>query len=282
MREYSRKAILLGITTIPVNAVVFTSRAEKEINGFQETIIRPNTISGNRLSSFVEAYLTNLGKKELFADEEFFNGCRALSAMLNNREITALLAKLFVEQMVAKKEKVISETWPHNIPELMLQSLEILYNATPVEGLALRDVISSAKIVAWECIKIDYKPLAIEYQRALDSLSHLKYGEEALKFLIDKLKIIETVSFDAKIRFKMDPLAEYLAGLRLVEENKDDRGKWRLFVDSMSSKQNSDEFFVALWECCMMEDVKNHVPGFVFEALAKAVKTWQLKTGLQS
>ena len=145
MNERTRNAILSGISRIPVNAVMFTSRTDEIICDLTRTTINPTTIKGNQLSSFVEAYLISQGKKQLSTGEEFFKACDLLSTIVRDRDITALLAKLFVDQMVAKHEKVINEDLPKSIPELMLQSIELLHAKTPFTMLALADVIKAAK-----------------------------------------------------------------------------------------------------------------------------------------
>jgi hypothetical protein len=273
MKEETQNAILSGITSIPVNAVIFTSRNDETINDLNKTIIKPTKIKGNQLSSFVERYLTNLGRRELFEDEEFFEGCRLLSTIVNDREITALLATLFVEQMVAKQEKTIDEDLPENIPQLMLQSIKVLHAKTPSDGLALRDVIKTAKVIAWECLKEDYRPLSADFGVVRKSLADIPDGEKSLSHLKDKLKLIETTSFDEKIRFKIDPLAEYLAGMYLVEENKHDEDKWHLFFKSVLVKAGSSEnikgFLWAVRDCCLATGVNHHTPDFVVEELTK-------------
>lgn len=270
--EETRAAIISGITSIPVNAVVFTSRTDETIGGLNKTVIKPTTIKGNQLSSFVETYLVSLGKKERFNDTEFFEGCHLLSAIVNDRDITALLAKLFVDLMVAKQEGGIEGELPRNIPELMLESIKVLHARTPSGDLALRDVIKSAKCIAWECLKKDYRPLPAEYTEIKKTLAGVPEGERSLIYLEDKLKLIETTSFDTQVRFKIDPLAEYLAGMYLVEENRYREEKWRRSLENALTKDRSPKdikgFLSAVRDCCSTEDVRDDVPDFVFEVLS--------------
>lgn len=273
MSEGTRSAILSGINEGPFNAVLFTSRADETIGDLNRTSIKPTRIKGNQLSSFVESYLTSLGRKELFQDEEFFEGCRRLSMIVGDREITALLARLFVEQMVAKQEKTVEEELPTSIPSLMLQSIQVLHAKTPSAELGLRDVIKSATLVAWECLKDDYRPLSADYEEARNSLADLPNGVKALNYLKDKLELVETTSFDQKIRFKVDPLAEYLAGIYLVEQNGGNEEKWNAFLDTTVSRPGSPEnirgFLLALRDCCEAGEDGVRVPAFVIERLTK-------------
>jgi hypothetical protein len=98
-----------------------------------------------------------------------------------------------------------------------------------------------------------------------------------LNYLKDKLKLVETTPFEDRVRFKIDPLAEYLAGMQLVEENKDEEGKWLRFLNTVSPRAVSAEsikgFLLAVLDCCMREDVRDAVPRFVIEELANMTRT---------
>ncbi len=86
------------------NALVVTSRLQEPLDGVTKTVLHPMRIQGNRLSSFMEAYLVRRGKRTLFDDAEFFEGCRKLSVMVGDRDTTVLLAKLYAEQLIKSKE----------------------------------------------------------------------------------------------------------------------------------------------------------------------------------
>jgi hypothetical protein len=273
LNEETRSAILTGLTRLSVNAVVFTSRTNEAIGDLRRTNINPTNIKGNQLTSFVEAYLTNRGKKELFNDEEFIEGCRLMSRIFGERDITVLIATLFVEQMIAKQEKIILEDLPKTIPKLMVQSIQVLYAKTPCPQLSVNKVITAASSIAWECLKEDYRPVSAEYDLVEKSLAGIPNGEKALSYLKDTLKIVETAKLDQKIRFKIDPLAEYLAGMHLVKENKDQPEKWRDFLDNILSKDRSVEpirgFLIAVRDCCLADTSKGEVPHFVVAKLTE-------------
>ena len=105
-------SVLSGLARSLVKAVVFTSRTDETIGNLYRTSITPTNIKKDQLSDFVGAYLHKLGKRELFKDEELFNGCSHMSRIVGEREITVLLAELFVKQMMAKQEGIIVEDLP--------------------------------------------------------------------------------------------------------------------------------------------------------------------------
>src|SRR5919109_814726 len=82
MPDATRQEIRPGQPEFPANALVVTSRSEERLGGVSPTTVKPLRIQGNRLSSFLEAYLTRRGKREYFDDAEFFEACRRLSLMV--------------------------------------------------------------------------------------------------------------------------------------------------------------------------------------------------------
>lgn len=276
MDDPTREAIHSGISKIPVNAIIITSRLEEHLNQLKHTLILPTKIKGNQLSSFVESYLTSLNKKHLFEDEEFFEGCRMLTTIVGDRDITALLAKLFVDQMIAKQEKTLDEKLPKNILELMLKSIEILFKKRASEELPLRDVIKTIVIIAWESLKKDFRPRPVAYDDLKKALSQQDNGEKCLEYIRDRLKLIEDTSFDQKIKFKIDPLAEYLAADHLVKQNRDNQGKWHSFFEHISfsaqSPQNIKGFLLAVLDCCKINEELN-VPESVITKLTGLIES---------
>jgi HEAT repeat protein len=128
MSEATRKAIRPELPDFCVNALVITSRTEETLGKVTKTTLKPLRIEGNRLSSFMEAYLTQRGKRDRFTDTEFFDACSRLSTMVGTRNITVLLAKLYAEQLIAAKEGTLVGAQgfaplPDNIPDLMLSYL---------------------------------------------------------------------------------------------------------------------------------------------------------------
>ncbi|MBD0394933.1 MAG: HEAT repeat domain-containing protein, partial [Microcoleus sp. C1-bin4] len=104
MSEQTQTAIRPDMPDFPVNALLVTSRLEEPLGRVTKTAIKPLRIAGNRLSSFMESYLSQRQKRDLFSDTEFFKACIQLSTIAGDRNITVLLAKLYADQIIAKKE----------------------------------------------------------------------------------------------------------------------------------------------------------------------------------
>ena len=70
-----------------ISALIVTARTKEKFAGITMNPVEPQRIEGNRLSSFMEAYLVKREKKALFNDAEFFSACKGLSAMIGERNV---------------------------------------------------------------------------------------------------------------------------------------------------------------------------------------------------
>ena len=252
MSEQTQTAIRPELPNFPVNALLITSRLEEPLGQVTKTEIKPLRIAGNRLSSFMESYLTQRQKRDLFSDTEFFNACSQLSTIAGDRNITVLLAKLYADQIIAKKEGTTDGNLPNNIAELMLHYLNQLNHSVTENKFSDFTVHKDAKIIAWECLKPTYRSAAANRQNAIDALGE-ENAESRLKYLEDKLRIIQTkgVAHD-QIHFPLEPVAEYLAALHLLDINGKDESKWQDFfkvADSQNSPEAIKSFLLAVKDC---------------------------------
>jgi hypothetical protein len=247
MNAVTRKAIDPDNPVFPVNALVVTSRQRDILGKVNMLTIKPLRIMGNRLSSFMEAYLVKQGKRELFTDSEFFDACSHLSRMVGQREVTAMLATLYAKQLINAKVEAaqdITSIVSDNIPDLMLNYLnqlnkELGERKADHDPLDDRAVHKDAMILAWECVKDQFRPSVIDRGVAIQALAELR-GDQAethLCYLEERLLLIQTIGASKdQIRFSLDPLAEYLAALRLLELYDGSEEKWLQFLSVAEGK----------------------------------------------
>jgi len=233
------------------NALIVTSRREEDLDRVTRTVIHPHRIEGNRLSSFMEAYFSRCGKRELFDDGEFFEGCKRLSQMVGQRNTTVLLAKLFAEQMIAAKEQQASKDLPEDIPDLMLEYINRINRE--VSELDDRTVHAAAKTIAWECLRQSFRPTPASVDAAVKALGN--GAKTTLEYMEDKLHLVETIGAARdRVRFALDPLAEYMAGLQVLETNASNRDAWREFLAQADAMPGAPEgvkgFLLAVRDCC--------------------------------
>jgi len=265
LSDGTRNKLLPKAADFPVAALVVTSRIDEPQLGDTRRL-QPSLLKGKRVSTFVDAYLTQQNKADLFEDdEEFFDDCRRLSRMVGDRQITALFAKLYVDQLVRSKEEG-TDRLPENIPDLMLEYVHELH-PPGTDPDKIVEAEEDAKRVAWQCCKEEFYPAAADREAVLKELK----GEQAqarLEYLENKLRILRRDK--AQTRFVLDPLAEYLAGMQVVEMYKGNTAHWKSFFNRADEKppEKITGFLLAVRDCCLAAKDVN-VPDEVLEKLEK-------------
>ena len=216
----------------------------------------------------MDDYLTHRGKRENFTDIEFFNACIQLSKMVGSRNITVLLAKLFAEQLIST---AFSRDLPNNIPDLMLEYLNQINQDIIEDKLDDRSVHKDASILAWQSLQDIFRPVPINIEDALKALG----GDDAqnrLNYLENRLHLIQTIgAAKDKIRFVLDPLAEYIAGLHLLETFGNQQHLWEQFLQKAADTEDAPEsiqgFLLALQDCYLAKGNLANIPQPVVDEL---------------
>ncbi|MBT9313152.1 HEAT repeat domain-containing protein [Leptothoe kymatousa] len=283
MSEKTRKAVRYKDPKSPVNALIVTSRLE-DILGREvtQTTIKPQRVSGKQLSIFMDDYLKAKDQRELFEDEDYFDALRRLSQLVTEeKEITVLLARLYADQMISVVQDQFINDLPTNITDLILSYLNELNRNVQDGRLDDTKVQQNAKVTAWECLKNTLKPETANREQVIEKLLLLKgdnnfaqeQAKNALDYLEKPLSLIRTISpAKTRIRFTLDPLAEYLAALHLVERLRDNENDWQAFFQEIYAKSNSLEeiqgFLLALRNCCEAESGSSfRVPESIIQRL---------------
>jgi HEAT repeat protein len=280
MSEQTREFIHPEMSDCPVNALVVTSRIKEKLGGVNKTTITPLLVEGNRLSSFMDAYLIKLDNaRSLFTDSQFFEACKNLSNIVGQSKITVLLAKLYADQLIAAKRNLIGdikpEDVPDNIPDLMLRYLNLLNEKVPEAQNKLKNptVHRDVQVLAWECLKTNYQPKTTKREDAITAIGNNE-GEIHLDYLEKRLHLIQTISpAEDKIRFTLDPLVEYLAALYLCSLYRNDENQWSELLNHIDNISISQGFLIALRDCCSAKGEEYNIPSFVLEKLLEATST---------
>ena len=123
-------------------------------------------------------------------------------------------------------------------------------------------VHEDAKLLAWECLKLTYRPTSTKIEDAINALSAFNSQDVDRRFnyLQEKLHLMQTnVPSKENVRFVLDPVAEYLAGLHLVDIYGEDESKWRDFLidaDFQNSPEAIKGFMLAVRDCYLAK-----IPG---------------------
>ena len=265
MSQTARLQIQPSLPNFPVNALLVTSRIREPLNQSVDTTIMPLGIVPDCLSDFISLYLLQQGKSHWFNDSDRHEACLRLSHMVGQRPLTVLLAKLYLDQLIAIKSAALDsvalqlntqlfEASPSNIPDLILYYLNCL-NQNVMENRLENEVVQQdAKLIAWECLQRTYHPDWIRRQTAL-----LALGEDnaatRLDYLCDRLNIVKASAAGDKIRMSLDPVAEYLAAMQLVELCGNDENAWKAIFEQISTRLNGTTatygFLSALKDYCV-------------------------------
>jgi HEAT repeat protein len=274
MSQQTREKINPEVPEFPANALVITSRIEEKFNGIDNKITTLR-FDGGKLAYFIEQYLKQCQKWKLFQDqEEFLQECAQLAGIVGDKKtITVLLAKLYAERMInAKENSSLRERRLDNIPDLIIDHLKKLNRE--VERLTNEEYHTlefDAKLIAWKCLERDYKPSYVERESVIVALGEKK-ADNSLEHFEKKLHLIKSGK-SGTIRFALDPLAEYLAGLYLVENYNENEASWHYFFAKVDSNPDKREeikgFLLAVRDCCLAKGTEAKVPSFVAEELGK-------------
>jgi hypothetical protein len=276
LNEETRSCVRPENADFPAANLVVTSRIEAKLGGPLVTSIQPMRIGATRLLSFLEAYLAHKGKRDLFEDAEFIAARNKLSAMLGARESTVLLARLYADQMIASKDTRASSELPRSVPDLMLSYLNNLNRGARADEPSDRTVHTVAKVIAWECLRQNYQPRPVPLDNVLTALGASSAVEKHVVYLEKRLRIVQIVGVGKdRIKFGLDPLAEYLAALHLVTLYQNEEQKWRGFLDRLARVAQDPtpirSFLIAAEDCCLVARDEFGIPAFVLEEIAKRV-----------
>ena len=256
------------------NALLVTSRTDEQLS--REATIQPSRIDSGHLVTFMTTYATQSGHANL-EDAALFEACRGLAEMVSagGREVTPLLAKLYAEQLVALSERGEAlENLPASVPDLMLSYLNNLNRDRQEADPDDPTVHRAAAITAWECLRKTYRPGQGKKEDIRAALRTVDLSDELPAYLENRLRVIRTIApAQTHVQFVMDPLSEYLTGLRLVELYGNGEEKWRGFLDQADRMPGAPEaikgFLLAVRDCCEAKGAEHGVPDFVAEELGK-------------
>jgi HEAT repeat protein len=268
MSPSTREAFRPGATGFAANALIVTSRVSEPLGRIRKTVLRPLRVEGNRVSEFVSAYLRRRGKRDLFPDSVFFDMLSRFSRMVGNRPIPVLFPRIYAGEMIAAREKG-SDDLPANIPDMVLRYLNQI---NPHDLHDNQTVHRVAKRTAWLCLKEDYRPSEARLADVREVL-----GEEdrrVVSYLEERMRILQTVKpQEDRVRFTLDPVAEYLAALYKTGQLGGDARAWRRFLSNVDDAQGEPEatrgFVRAMHDCCLHPDFRETVPDWGLNKLDK-------------
>lgn len=270
MSATARAEIQPDSPNFPVKWLVVTSRLEEKLGNVVKNTIQPLRIEGSLTSSFLEDYISERKMRSLFSEMEFIDACRDFYLRMGQRNLPAMMIKMYAELMIAHRQGKIQGELSANIPAMMLQYLSRINDAVISGKLDNYIIQQDTKLLAWECLKDSYQVASIKRKQALAVLG--EKSNERFDYLEKRLCLVTNIDSES-VGFTLEPLAEYLAGLQVVEVNGDNEEAWHEFLKKAKFLSGGMDaiktFLLAVRDCCLSEMIKVKVPDFVVSNLEK-------------
>ena len=256
--------------TSVINALIVTSRIDEKLGDSSVIKLNPHRLKKGHLRHFFDAYLRKRNQIDLFGDLEFGNLLDRLSNLVGDRDITVLLCKLYAEQLIAFKNGQI-EDLPKNIPELILQYLNELNRNVATNRIEDRLVHNHAKKIAWFSVEQYFKSSYVSIDSIINRLD-TEDPENVVTYFKERIRIIKTIEpAKDKVKFVLDPISEYLAGIFIVETYGESDwfnliDKFEIMKDDLNKAQG---FIFALLDCCKANLTDAIIPDGVIESIQK-------------
>ena len=271
MSEEMQREINLNDTSFSfaLSSLVVTSRLREILNPIAHDVLEPLSLQPSDLKEFLKSYITKQNylrsEQQNFSEQSFEEASTQLVKIVKHQGITVLFVKLYAEYMLSRE---INTQSPKDISELVLTYLNQLNTRT--SRFDFITVQQAAKKIAWLCLKEGFRPLPIEKTMAAGIIGDNKRAREILEHL-EELQLIQTVGTACKeISFLLDPLAEYLAAMYIIENFGDDQTRWRKEVIDkviLMGTSTIQGFLQSLYDCCLA-DKNNSIPQFVVSRLS--------------
>ncbi|MBU6354752.1 MAG: ATP-binding protein, partial [Cyanobacteria bacterium REEB498] len=264
------------LASLPPGLVIITSRSGDD--GYRErplSRIVPQRIAVKQLQLFFLEYLSRRGLNQALTEDDLMPAQAQLKRIVGNKDITVLLAQLFIDDVIANRDKGLLAG---SVPELMLSYVRQL--DTPTDraqrrqaGLEISEALvqRALRVVALASHRQGpsgqplFQPLEFSMglaREALMAAEPLGLGLEQpqaqalLAYLID-LRLLQRPGAAAdRLRFPLDPLADHLAAaeqLEQLEEQARVQGPavWEAFVAALEprpqvERERMRDFLLAL------------------------------------
>jgi len=231
--------------------VLLTSRQRESslFSAWSITEIKPQRLEGEALLDFFEAYLVAKGQQSsgasaaaVLSPEDQVQTRDLLERMVGKMPITVLLAWMVINKAIERIAEGRIDLLPSSVPELMLDYVERSGKNIAPENQRLTDgsplqpgwIQASLKALALAAHRQDneaYRPQNFELPLALEALTKINKDGQALAseaqrlslllYLQEKLNLLQRKGgsdSNPTYRLALDPLADYMAALALMEE----------------------------------------------------------------
>ena len=253
LSDDSRAVISPDRAGFPAKAMIVTSRQTERQLDAHLTVVRPLRVGRKRLIGFVDAYLDMAGARPWFDasdGEDELDLAQRLKTVVAQREVTVLIARMFLDAEIARAKGEADSQQPGSVPELMLHYISWLNRTADDHPVPDPTMLSAAKRVGWHCLKDNLRPSGV-------SIVDLEKDEQLEMDQVTRLQRLGVLVFTNllkdEIRFSLDPLSEYLAALHFIDAFQGEDQKWGVLLkcmDQLAEQATTIQgFTLALYDC---------------------------------
>ncbi|MFN9545832.1 MAG: hypothetical protein ACK6AD_02000, partial [Cyanobacteriota bacterium] len=278
--DESRRRLLPTADDFPSAWAIVTSRRRESFGGKVVLHLEPQRLTADRLWPFFTDYLRLVQAEEALdfdLHERAVGRLREITAGLvdERQAITVLLAKLYIDVVLAERRGGGGSLLPASVPALMLTYIRQINAAIEEEQRQPPQlVVRALQHLAQASEEALFRPRAVRREAALRALVRARAerqgmgaeaggqpprdGEPLLDYLVKRLLLVEEASDGEDVRLVLDPLADYLAALgwlRQLDHGAD--GAWDQFLEHTLPAAGSERaalaqgFLRALYDCAL-------------------------------
>jgi formylglycine-generating enzyme required for sulfatase activity len=261
--DESRQRLLPTADDFPSAWAIVTSRREESFGGKVVLHLRPQRLTADRLWPFFTDYLRLVQAEEAFdfdLHERAVGRLREITAGIVDEQqaITVLLAKLYIDVVLAERRGAGGSLLPASVPALMLTYVRQINGAIPEADRQPSElVVRALQHLAQASEEKLFRPRAVRRDLALRALalasaeregmeaeegSQLpRGGVELLRYLVERLYLAEESPDGAALRLVLDPLADYLAALGWLRQlDREGDGACEVFLEQTLPARGSE------------------------------------------
>ncbi|MCS3795649.1 NB-ARC domain-containing protein [Niastella sp. OAS944] len=242
----------------PVNAMVLTSRKSIDVYTGENILLYPQKMDFVKVAEYVKTVLYNRKEKvfEQEANKSKISDKIVSLFKIDNKDkevpILAVLPVLVMRRAILLAEEsgdvsieFIIKNLPSSIPEIFI---DYITSVNPKSGDNIysdEHVLAFCKKIAIICLGKDFRPTDF-LKSSVDTIPVTETGT-IIDRLIENGILLPMKRFgdDYLLRFTLDPIAEYLAGITKAKECGSDADKWNELLSEIEAK-NALEFKAAL------------------------------------
>ena len=141
-------------------------------------------------------------------------------------------------------------------------------------------VEDAAQKIASLCLAENFQPTDIERKETIEAIG--EGGEWMLEYLQKRLQIVAISGVrENRVRFQLDPLAEYLAAIDACRRFGGDKRRWSRYLGKLKPKaKDAREFLLALEDCARNAKLGYATPAFVADELKSLASPLLVEEGM--